>query len=472
MRTSAIWLALCLAACGSPPPGNGDGGQDGGGEDGGGSLDGGDGGAAGDGGTVDGGGDGGSGSGDAGSDAGLPAGTCGDPIPLVFTGGGDGGTAFTGGDTLASTTDNAVSACGGFSTNDVVYRITTSRLLNLRANLSTSTGTYRPVLELQGVCGSPSSLSCGAGDAGGPASLMAGSLAPGTYFLVVDGSSGTGGQYTLDAALEPPDAGDACQTAFPLTFSGGTAGGVATASGSTVGLFDDGSDLCGGSVEPDVAYQFTTSQPLNFQVDVTPSAGYRPVAYVWTAASCGGLGTVTYGCASAPAAGQVATYQQGSLPAGSYLLWIDGASGTSGNYSFTASLAAPPQGDDCPNPFPLVFSGGTDGGTASASGDTSAMFNQSFGSCGGNGARDAVYTFTVDRQRTITATVTPTGSGYRPVVYLQRGTCAIGGEILCKAAAAVGGSATVSGTVVPATYYLWVDGVSTAGGYQLTVDLP
>ena len=466
MRTGAICLAVWLTACGTPP-GDPDAGEPDSGEE----ADGG----AGDGGTPDGGSaDGGSdaGTSDGGSDAGMPTGRhCGDPIPLTFSGGSDGGTATATGNTGTATTDNTSSSCGGFSTRDLVYSFTTSRLLNLRANLTAVTGTYRPVISLKSAC-TGSDLACDSAGPGGTASMQRGSLPPATHYLWVDGTSGTTGQYVLDATLEPPDAGDICALAFPLTFSNGTAGGTAFATGSTAGMFDDASaGGCGGSVEPDAVYRFTITQPLNLQVDVTPGAGYQPVVYAWPIATCT-TASVTYGCVTAGGPGQAVRYELGSVPAGSHVIWIDGAGGTAGSYSLAASLTPPPQGDACPDPLPLVFSGGLDGGTASTTGDTSAMFNHSYGSCGGLGTKDAVYSFTVDRSRPFTATVTPTTGGYRPVLYLHRSTCSSGSELACTAGAADGGAAAVSLNLTAATYYLWVDGLNSAGTYQLTANLP
>jgi hypothetical protein len=393
----------------------------------------------------------------------LPGESCASVRPLVFTGGTAGGTASTSGDTSPHF-DDGIATCGVGAGNDVVYSFTTSATLDFRATLSGVSATYRPVLSLRsGTCTGATSACAIATSAGADTTLAIGRLPAGTYFLWVDGASGTAGAYMLNASLTPPQVGEGCATPKPLVFSGGTAGGTASDAGDTTTFFDDGpAGTCITGTAPDIVYSFTTSAVLNFNATVSAlSPAFRPAISLRSACA-----TSQLGCTAAAAAGGSANLSIGSLPAGTYYLWIDGVSGSAGAYTLSASLAPPPQGEVCANPLPLTFNAG---GTATATGDTTTFFNDSTGTCSGNGP-DVVYSFTTSAVRDLTVTASTTSGTHQPAVYLRSGTCA-GTERACGVASVAGGTASLSVNGLAAgTHYLFVDG-NTAGPFALSASL-
>ena len=106
------------------------------------------------------------------------------------------------------------------------------------------------------------------------------------------------------------------------------------ASGDLTNNLPDNSSSCGAAASPDVLYVFTTTSTKNFAATVsTASSTYRPLISLRTS-SCTG----TERCNAAATAGTPATLNVTALPAGTYYLWVDGAAGTAGPFSLSASL--------------------------------------------------------------------------------------------------------------------------------------
>ncbi|MCA2979706.1 MAG: hypothetical protein INH37_15645 [Myxococcaceae bacterium] len=254
--------------------------------------------------------------------------TCAGPIPLSFFG----GTATASGSTSGMTNDNS-SACTGSSGPDRVYSFTATAGQTLTASLTPSG--WRGHLVLQGPnssCSNMPEVACQLGSASGSVvSLTASNLAAGTYFLWVDGVSGSAGSFSLTAALSsgPPATGDTCSDPLPLNFSGF---GLATASGSTATAFNDTTASCGGS-GPDRVYVFSVVGTRTLSAGVTGSTGFRPVVYVRS--SC--ASTADLSCMAASATGGTASIST-TLGTGTYYLWVDGFSSTSGSYTLSATL--------------------------------------------------------------------------------------------------------------------------------------
>jgi hypothetical protein len=390
----------------------------------------------------------------------LPGDHCTNPASLVFTS----GTATATGTTAGSFHDGN-GTCATGTAADVIYSFTTSSIQDFRVTVSTSTSTYQPSIYLRSAsCTTGTQIGCAnAAALGGSASLDIGALPVGTYYLWIDGVSGTAGDYSINATLTNPLPGDHCTNTAPLTFSGGTA----TASGTTAGTYSDGNGTCATGTAPDVIYSFTTSSVQEFQVTVSTSTGtYQPAVFLRSASCTTGT---QVGCAFASALGGSASLNIGALPAGTYYLWIDGVGGTSGAYSINATLTNPIVGERCANPEPLVFTSGM----AMVSGNTTNMYDDAAGTCGGSGGPDKVYSFTTTQNLQLTANVSTTTATYRPVIYVRSSSCT-GTQVTgaCNAAATMGGTATLPPTVLPAgTYYLWVDSMTTGGAFTLTANL-
>ncbi|HEY5924719.1 MAG TPA: hypothetical protein VIV11_23730, partial [Kofleriaceae bacterium] len=304
--------------------------------------------------------------------------SCAGPIPIAFTA----AEVNVAASTVGSTNDESAT-CGGSSGLDNVFRFDLAAASNFEVTATPRTTGMQPLVYLQTTCGA-SDLGCAAApSAGANAFLRMGGLAMGPHFLWVDGVSSTPGLYNFTARLAMPGMGDTCALATPLTFTNG----MATATGDTSTLFHDGAGTCASGTAPDAVYTFTTSTVQNLRVDVsTTSSTYQPVVYLRSTTCTGGQ----LACAIAPTAGGTGTLQYGSLPVGTYYLWVDGAANTAGPFTLTALLGMPTQGDTCALASPLTFTSGM----AMATGNTSTWFNDSTGTCASGAAPDGVYTFT------------------------------------------------------------------------------
>ena len=384
----------------------------------------------------------------------APGDHCTNPTPLTFTG----GMASATGTTVGLFNDGS-GTCATGTAPDVVYSFTTATVKDLRVTVSTTTGTYQPAVYLRSASCAGTQVACSTAlTMGGTATLDAGGLAAGTYYLWIDGVGTSAGAYSLNATLSDPLPGDHCTNTTPLVFSSG----MASATGTTVGSFNDGSGTCATGTASDVIYSFTTTAVEDLRVTVNTTTGtYQPVVYLRSASCTAGT---QLGCGVAAVAGGSATLAVGALPVGTYYLWIDGVGTTAGAYSLTATLSAPQPGERCTNPTALMFTNGMAGGMAMATGNTTNLFDDSVGTCGGTSGPDAVYSFTTDRPLDLTASVSTTTGTYRPVVYLRSTTCT-GTQVACAIAATAGGTASLTVQTLPAgTYFLWVDSATATGG--------
>ncbi len=396
--------------------------------------------------------------------------TCGGPKPLTFSNGPAGGTASDNGDT-STFFANSTGSCAAGVSPDVVYTFTTNAVLDFRATATTTNTSFQPALYLRAAsCDVGTERACNAAAlAGGSASLAVPSLQPGTYYLWVDGAAGTAGPYALSASLTAPVPGDSCANPKALTFSNGAAGGTASDTGDLTNLFADSTGSCATGVSPDVVYTFTTNAALDFRASVSTTSGtYRPALYL-RSGSCTGT---EQACGAAAVAGGTASIAIGSLPPGTYYLWVDAVTGNGGPYSLSASLTAPAPGEGCGNPKTLSFSNGAAGGNATDTGNTTTSFADSTGTCASGTAADVVYSFTTNAVLDLQATVTTTAGTYQPAMYLPAATCSTS-ERACVAAPAPGGTATLTVQgLTPGTYYLWVDGIAgTSGPFSLSASL-
>ncbi len=133
---------------------------------------------------------------------GTSADTCAMAGPLTFTN----GTARVYGTTAQSLNDYTPTACS-LSGKDVVYTFTNPTAAAFKARVERGTTTFLPGLYLRkGTCGSGPELSCATSNSvGGSATIEHAALAPGTYYLFVDGvsSADTGGSFLVTATLTP-----------------------------------------------------------------------------------------------------------------------------------------------------------------------------------------------------------------------------------------------------------------------------
>lgn len=145
--------------------------------------------------------------------------------------------------------DDLAGSCGGQGAPDVVYRLDLRSRTRIRASFPPDSE-HPPVLYLQRTCGDARSEIACVSAMGGPAAFDQ-TLAPGTYFLVVDGADANGFGAT-NVALQMDDLGaleTACRNA-PLIRPG------VQVRGDTTGSTDRFQASCGARAQsPDLIYR-------------------------------------------------------------------------------------------------------------------------------------------------------------------------------------------------------------------------
>ncbi len=337
-----------------------------------------------------------------------------------------------------------------------------------------------PVIALRTLCSSlapANNLACAYGGGAYSAAQLTADVAPGTYFLWIDGEGGTAGAFRLDLLLEPTTTTETCASPTPLVF----AGGKVDLNADTRSHTDDAAGNCGGAGAPDSVYTFTLTEPHSVQIEVDPSSTFAPVVYLRQGTCMDTSSASQLWCATGTA-GQTVTTILPALAAGTYFLFVDGATATgdssAGPFHLKVTLldaVPPPPNDTCAGAIELMFPA-SGLGTVDVQGDTSNAQSDSLG-CSGTGP-DVVYSLNLIAPRQVGIHVTPqSGSQLRPVVYLrQPNACAseeLQDQLGCAEAAQQGASVTLDSPSLPAgLYYLWVDGAQgTAGAFDLNVEL-
>jgi hypothetical protein len=266
---------------------------------------------------------------------------------------------------------------------------------------------------------------------------------------------------------------DACSTALAVAL---TPGEIKTLTGDTTRAADDTQLSCAlpGSGGNDLVYTFTADKPLHLTAIATAANGstLQPVLGLRTV--CNSLASAdnvacAYGGVTSDSAQLTA-----DLNPGPYWLWLDGEAGTSGQFKLTLEVEPTSTTDSCAQPTPLVFSANK----ADVMGDTRGHTDDSSGHCGGAGAADVVYTFSLTQPQSAHITVTPSGL-YAPVVYVRGADCtdtSLAAQLWCGAGASGQGVDVVLPRLEAGDYHLFVDGAtatgdSAAGPYHLTVTL-
>ncbi|HEY3446153.1 MAG TPA: hypothetical protein VGK67_07300 [Myxococcales bacterium] len=394
------------------------------------------------------------------------------------------GSVVAHGDTTWAQTSGSSNKCGG-SGPDVVYLLVTNEAMGVKDVRITATfeeATAWPVIYLnQGACAAPVSgdeLGCASGE--GAASFVKRSLPPGNYFVWVDGYGESAGKFTLQLDLSTPvpiPKNDVCSddgsTAEKLTLD--AAGHAAVTGNTLLAAGDDASASCGLSYGLDLVYVVDTTG-LG-ERDLTASVSFaNPTAeaavLVWS--TCDPQATGREVACDAPV-GRTATATARKVPEGRYYVWVDSASKSEGPFTLTVD-ARPPPPSPCTTAPAIDLA--TGGGTARGSTLTAPNFTR--GSCGGEKSGDAVFSFTLTAAHKIVAKVTPTATSidFRPVAYLRKAPCeseSRAEQLGCAQAAHAGDAAELTVMYVePGTYWLWVDGVTSAGDFEVQVqtDVP
>jgi hypothetical protein len=413
-----------------------------------------------------------------------------------------GSSATATGDTTWATNGNALGdqtpSCSDSARGtgrDVVYAFTLTQAQDVTVAVAPtgSSPTFEPVVSVRAACADASR----AAEKGcvSPLAATAGTqtlvnLPPGTYTVWVDGARDTSGPFQLEVALAPPTpppANDSCAAPQALTFSSGTAsvsGSTLQAANDTTGF--DVTPTCSPSARQtgrDVVYVMTLAQPQDVTLAVAPAAGstLNPVLSVRRSSCASQLLADELACAQAvgPA---MATLT--AVPAGTYWIWVDGAGGTSGAFTLTATLSPPtppPANDGCAGAQALSFVGDTATVTATTFGATNSNTpSDNAPACGADFlprryGRDLVYTYTLTGAQDVDIRVAPTASSaFVPAVYVRLpGQCAsfsAGSELACMAQTRPAELRLYLPNQPAGTYPLFVDsnGADT-GGFTLSV---
>ncbi|MGI5864824.1 MAG: hypothetical protein ACOX6T_22630 [Myxococcales bacterium] len=413
--------------------------------------------------------------------------TCAQAQPLTFYG----DTAVALGTTLQSSATTE-GTCGGRQARDKVYsfNLTSPRSVTVTATSYAYSGGLSVYIRKS--CDSTSPLdevACSRNPAWSwsndekTATASASYLAPGTYYVWIDGMpAGFGpvaeaGSYRLEVVLgtpQPPPANDVCAGAQALQFTNN----AATVNGSTLLALNDAYGACGGRLAPDVVYSFTLTSARAVEARVTSRTyGYSPVLRL--ASSCEPTGEDVV-CRSSPnsgGSGAFATFNYTYLAPGTYYLWIDGNDTTRGDFRLEVTLnapIAPAANDTCDGAEPLSFVGAT----AIAEGSLYGARPSGSGSCGGDLGNDVVYTFTTASARSLDVDLVITGSGgtgfetYRYGTIYLRSSCDDRASELACSQGQFNPSSFFVPTLPAGTYYLWVDNsVATHIDYRLEVRL-
>ncbi|WP_309894250.1 hypothetical protein [Archangium sp.] len=380
---------------------------------------------------------------DAGTDAGTPPpppAPCGAiALPLVN------GKAQVSGTTVGAGRQ-AVGSCGGIDGTEVVYSFnlanTTANRTDVIITVTPRDAAFQPVVYVrQGTCDDSKSelyQSCVAGhQPGATVQLQTRSDSPGsgTYYVVVDGLSDTGGAFDLSIEIGGRSS-DSCAEVLTLP------GRQFTVRGS-YSYADDTTKLsCNRAGSADVVYRLETSEPSYLRARVEDGAGSSS-SFLSVSRLCGGQeSTCSYALNSV------------LLAAGTHYLWLDRYLNTYDNTSFIlrADLTAPLPGDACAQARPLVFSNGVATDRVTAAG----LHDDGSWSCYDNGA-DLAYSFTTDRPLALRAKATDS-TGNTLSLNVVRATCTQDARVACAAT-------TLNIAELPAgSYFLWVDGLKPDSG--------
>lgn len=421
---------------------------------------------------------------------------CASPELLVF----DAGVATALGDTTWATngtlSGDSAPGCSDsarVSGHDLVYRLTLTQPQDVHLLLTpTGNGTYEPVLSVRAapcVDGSRSNeRACTSPVQHAPAEATLRNQPAGELFVWVDSAEDTSGPFQLEARLEPPTpppANDGCASPEVLELTSG----VASFSGSTAQAANDNapgdlSPTCNVTAKQtgkDVVYTFTLAQPQDVQISVLPlsGSGFFPTVYVRRSACGSQLLSDELFCGTSLTGVQTTLTR---LPAGTYFLFVDGAGGTSGDFTGTVTVTAPtpaPPNDDCAGAQALSFVNDV----ATVTGSLVAASNSNTPSdnapaCGSSFlprryGRDLVYSYTLTATRDVELRLLPTGD-YQPAIYVRSpGACSsfsAGSELACVATDHVDALHVVLTNQVAGTYFVFVDSNGYApGDFTLTV---
>jgi hypothetical protein len=250
----------------------------------------------------------------------APGDACADALPLASAG----DRAATGDTFLAR--DDFAGKCGGAGAADVVYKVEVPRRSRVSARFTRQEGRHVFVL-LRTCADRASELACGVN--------VDEVLAPGTYFLAVDGvREGSMGRFTFDFHVREVASQEGACRAAPLLVAG------QTVTGSTAGAGDKFTTSCGGredtQTSPDRAYRLVLTKRTHLRLTLATPAWDGVLAIRKTCLETPGptgVRTAEAACNNDSDDTHHARIDT-TLDAGSYVVIVDGhASGNEGAFT-------------------------------------------------------------------------------------------------------------------------------------------
>ena len=382
---------------------------------------------------------------------------------------------------LTSTTvdagPNYAGSCGGDGSEQVLHFSLERPRENSVFELDTERwgGWYETLHLRRGPCADGAQVVCETAFWGGPISVDVAHLPPGDYYLFADGDrAADSGIFDLTVQLGPevqPPANEACASveAVELDVDDGAVrltGAVGAAAG----------DLADGSCAEewtgrDVVYELQVAEAISLDLAVTSlDPGNAALGVHILGGACEGEEAAELACAVSDEEPASLTVER--LDPGSYWLVVDAAAPTADRFALDLTPHLAPveiDNETCETAAALEWVAGEgDRQTLSVAGNHALAEDDLAGACGGDGGPDAVFSFELDADHSLSIDVgRPAWGGL--VVYLLHGACdAEQVELACLQ----GGETHFLHRVPAGTYRLVVDAVegAAAGPYELSIE--
>jgi hypothetical protein len=248
---------------------------------------------------------------------------CGDAAPLSAAAG-----SLVSGDTFAAR-DDVAGTCGGAGAADVVYRLDVPRRSRLRAGLQSEEGPH--VLGLSRRCGDPGQeIACGRG--------LDEVVAPGTYFLAVDGwGADSLGRFVLSWSLQDLAAQAAACASAPLLADRRTASSTTVGSGDLFAVSCSTHDVTAGGA--DRVFRLAVASRAQVRVTVTAPTFDVAVALRSQCADAAASASAELACNAGVDRSRRVTLER-VLERGTYWVVVDGQTPDQGAFSIDYTVSA------------------------------------------------------------------------------------------------------------------------------------
>lgn len=280
----------------------------------------------------------------------------------------NGNGTFVGNTQTANNDYQDSNSCTNFRSTgpDVVYRLTLQAGDRLQASLQPANGAnWDASIYLVTSCGDIAS-SCVAGqDNGNPEDIDYTTVAPGDYFLIVDGFGGQGGDYSLTVNVSAaPIPNDTCMGAVDVTAGGVFSGDTTNAMGDYTPI-TSGLGGCTGftAASRDVTYSVNLQAGERLQASL--AATWDSSLYLVT--DCA---DTQNSCVAGQDNGNPEEVDFTAMNAGTYFIIVDGFASARGPFDLSVTISPPVLGGDICEQAVMIPAGG-----GSFQSDTTGLMN-------------------------------------------------------------------------------------------------